>query len=228
MIFFHTLDNKSLEELYKNKSIYCKLSDTYDDIDRNPVLLVDITDDRFFKIKSNMEVEIKSEEILLIIYPVIKDIIYSCNIDIKRSYEFFIKNKDILNKIIENMIRVDTLFKKMYSSIYEGTDLIDRLIDSYNYMPCDIKVRYEMLKDVKKEKLKVLIEKINNKLNTRLSVKRLIDDNILVKGLDSLNSLTLVSKSGKTYEYDLKSNSYKDISKQIICKDKVKELSLKR
>ena len=117
-MFFHTLDNKSLNELYENKSIYCELENTYDDTSKDPIILVDIKDDRFFKIKKEEKVEIKDEEVLLILYPIIKDIIYSCNIAIERSYEFFIKNKDKLNKIIGYMIKEDTLFKKMYPSIY--------------------------------------------------------------------------------------------------------------
>ena len=41
-----------------------------------------------------------------------------------------------------------------------------------------------MLKDVKRKKLEELVEKINNKLNTRLSIRRLIDDKVFVKNLD--------------------------------------------
>ena len=76
--------------------------------------------------------------------------------------------------------------------------------------------------------------KLTNRLNTKLSIRRLIDDKVFVKNIDKEsiiednNYIAIVSKDGKLYKYNKELDQYENTSSEIICKDKVKELSLKR
>ena len=230
-MYFTTLKKLDINRLYENESICCELSYKCDVLNNKDILaLVELDENIYTPFKR----KINKEDIKLIIYPIFLDIIYSCNIDITRSYDFFIKNKTKLNQIVEYKINNNGLLKKIYPSIYETVDLIDRLIEMHNYVSGDIETKYEILKCVKKDQLIELISEINHILKTKLSYKRMVEDEIFVKNLDkkseieNLDNIKLISKDNKLYKFNSETNNYESVDKKSICKEKVKELSFKR
>ena len=161
--------------------------------------------------------EIKKEDVKIILYPLLQDIIYSCNIDIEKNYGFILQHINDIYNIINRRLMRDIGLKKLYPSISESVNLTDILYNNYRSIEgYDINEKYNNLKRIKKERLTDLVEVINLKLNTSLKVDRIIDDNIKVcpygkmkyYNTKQLNDIVLVENNGKVYKYFHKEKAY--------------------
>ena len=118
--------------------------------------------------------KLKHEYVKGIIYPVMQDIIYSC--ELSSDISFILKHMNTINNIIQNKIKTDDKFRKLYPNLKEGKSLTDILEANYfNKKGNNIEEEYEKLKKEKIEVLKSLISDINASLNTNWKVSRLVD-----------------------------------------------------
>lgn len=173
--------------------------------------------------------QIRNNNIKLIIYPILQDILYGCNIDIKEIYEFLEKNVNNIYKffnVVENIYCKEDkeLFKYLYPNNKIGNNLTDYLYNNYNSINGnDIYEKYDHIKNRKRDILRILIQNFNDLFNSNFKLGKILDDEILVIDLENLNKITekqindlLIVKSGNIlYKYDSKEKKYIFENKQI-------------
>ena len=159
--------------------------------------------------------KLKHEYVKGIIYPVVQDIIYSCNLASNLSVLF--NNANVINNIIQNKIKNDDKFRKLYPNLKEGKSLTDILeTNYYNKKGNNIEEEYETLKKEKKELLKSLISDINASLNTNWKISRLVDDKIFVSDIKNIHiykgaqkhDLVLIGDGNDIFKYSHADDSY--------------------
>jgi len=227
------LRNKNLENLFNNDAI--EFETTVKDENTK------ITGFSNFATAANEIIifqRIKGEDIKLIIYPFIQDIIYACNIDIDKCYKSFIENKkeleQLYNDIYNNLGNYKKIFKELYPTYKEGNNLTDLLIKYFDCLPCDtIENKYEYMKRIKKKILEIVIEEFNKRFKTELKINKLVDEKILVKNTnriskkEDINDIILIEQNSKLYKFNPPTNEYISDNDEIITKQKIKELTKK-
>lgn len=170
--------------------------------------------------------KIKREDIRLIIYPLLQDILYSCGID-----EHSIDLITLLESYTYN--KVDILFSELYPSSIVSTNLTDYLIRYYSEIPGDsIESKYRYLKKLKLELLKKVAEDINSNFGTKLEPTRVIDDNVFVSSYQNINQFSkkqtndilIIEKDGMLYSYDNGTRTYISDEDDTISKSMVLSL----
>lgn len=161
--------------------------------------------------------EIKRNDIKLVIYPVLQDILYSCNIDINSNYDFIMKNGKKINKIISDMINDNSFFKLLYPDLKTGIPLTDILEENYSKISGnDIESKYMKLKELKYKELSLLVANINKKLHTNWVVNDLVDNKIIVCNYTNikkytdrqLNDIILIERNNDVYRYSHDEKAY--------------------
>ena len=163
--------------------------------------------------------EIKQEHIKCVIYPLLQDIIYSCNIDINRNIDFIIKNMKTINNVINKKRATDGIFNTLYPSIDSNVSLTDLIEEYFKDKDCiDIENYYRMLKEFKMQELADLVSLLNKKLKTNWQVSRIVDDKVIVCNYGrikqysniQLNDIVLIGKDNRVYKYSNKECAYID------------------
>ncbi len=181
--------------------------------------------------------EVKKENIKLFIFPLLEDIIYSCDIDLVDYSDLFIDNADEFNKFLVDVYKYysagDKFYKALYPGIIDGINLTDYLVANYNQvLGRTLVTKYEALKEQKMKLIINIVDAINNHYHTRFSPKRLVDDKIYVSDYECLprltknevNDLIVISKDDVLYKYDSQALGYIS-GEEVIKKTKVKTLA---
>ena len=156
-----------------------------------------------------------------LIYPIIQDIMYSCNIDIN----YIIKNIDKINEILKDLY---PMYKVLYPNGKNGVNLTDLLVEKYEKLKGEtIEEKYVMLKNYKADILSKIVKELNDVLHSNFTVNRLVDDKIIVSSYDNLNMLSekqrydliIIEKDGKLYSYSCDNSKYSSEEETITRKD---------
>ena len=180
---------------------------------------------------------IPKEDIKLILYPFMQDIIYTCNIDMDKSYEFTKEHeqelKEIYNNLYNQLGNYSKIFKELYPTYEKGNNLTELLIKYYDCLPCDtIENKYEYMKHIKRKILEKAIEEINKKLNQNLKIYELVDEKVLVKNINRIgkkenkviNDIIILEKDGRLYRFNPSTSEYISEEQKTIKKQKIKNL----
>ena len=169
--------------------------------------------------------EIKREDIKLIIYPIIQDILYSCNVDINRKLDFIRKNCAKINKTITEMLKNYPDLCILYPSIDSGIPLTDILEERYIIVNGNtIEKKYEKLKEYKRKLLILLVKELNATLKTNWQVTRLVDDKVIACSYNNAkkyskkqqHDIILIEKDQEVYKYSHEESAYVSKNKQKI------------
>ena len=154
--------------------------------------------------------EIKNDDIKLIIYPLLQDVIYSCDVKLNKEYKFIIENIERINQILNRMIKEEKGFSILYPDICSANSLTDILKENYSDINGDdIETKYILLKKFKKEELEKLVSSINSELGTNWIVKDLVDDRVIACSYSNIkkytkrqyNDIVLLENNNKVYKY---------------------------
>ena len=232
------LRNNKLSEYFDNDAVMCeKLNMDLPNYD----ISYDVNKDSNYKTKVNgfSNFATNSSELLIygiidkdkieyVVYPLLQDILYSCNrIAISNTKNII----DDLNKYLNSLYGyLDSFYKELYPDITKGANLTDYLINNYNnILGNSIEEKYCNLKSKKLELLNIICNLLNKKFNLDLNPIRLIDDNILVSSYNNinnisdkqLNDLILIEDNGILYSYDNTTKKYMALnSSQSFIKEK--------
>lgn len=183
---------------------------------------------------------IKKNEIKFICYPLVQDIFYGCNIDIQKCLNYISKNSKEINDFLystRNLLSLEEieLFDYLYPNIESGNNLIDYLYDNYDNIDGDnIYNKYEQLKNIKKDILNKIIVEFNKKFNANLSLKKLVDDEVLVLDMElpieiskkQIYDVLIIKHDNVLYKYDPATKNY-SYEKMTINKQLIKQLTKK-
>lgn len=172
--------------------------------------------------------KISRNQVELILYPILQDLIYSWRIDDEKAVDFIKSNYVAIMYILKKEYdKMDDFEKALYHNVTGGITLIDYLFNHYNEIEGDdIHDKYHALKMKKLHLLERLTNEISF-LKPGLKVCGLIDDQLLVskyyeisdefssRGETAVNDLLLVEKDNRIYKYENESHKYvsKDGSK---------------
>ena len=172
---------------------------------------------------------IDRKSIEFVLYPLLQDILYSCNKTVNNNTKNYIKD---FYKYLDSLYNeMNELYAELYPSIYEGVNLTDYLINNYNSIPGNtIEEKYTNLKNKKLELLKQICIKLNQRFNLDLKPTRLVDDKIYVSSNISnisvkvLNDLILIEDNGILYSFDTSTGKYSNITSSISFKRDKKKI----
>ncbi len=239
------LSNNNLFNLFENNIISneSSLSLCYDPKEKKLINATKIPGFSNFA-KESYEVliykEINKDDIKLVIYPALQDILYSCGVRVGNCYEYIKENIDTLNRIIKENIMKDTFLRYLYPSLTDSNNLTDLLYEKYNLIiGNNIEEKYENIKHNKRIKLQKIVDEINKELKSNLKVQRIVDDRILVKTIENkyrfkneikrkINDIILVEIDKEIYKYNHANYNYINSKNNSVSKEKVKELLVRK
>ena len=191
---------------------------------------------------------IHKSNIKIILYPILADILYTCNYDFDNNIDYLVAKKEslefvfksfymITNPVYNNKRYLYDLYCELYPSLETGNNLTDYLVKHYNSIPGnDIETKYKELMKQKYELLNEIINAINIYCNINLKAVDLVDKKVLVKKYQNiqyissklLNDVILIEHNNKIYQYNHNNHSYLDNDNNAITKGDALKLIRKR
>ena len=160
---------------------------------------------------------IGSDDIALIIPPIVQDIIYGCNYKIKDIEECKVLC-NLIKELYYELSKNNPFLQVLYPTYDEGINLTDYLYNYYdNIKGSTIEEKYHTLK---REKIMIL-SYISSMLN--MNFTRLVDEKVLALSSSKTDyikdtriyDVVLIEKAGSLYRYNHKTNHYVNEKKLI-------------
>lgn len=178
--------------------------------------------------------QIKKEDIKFIVYPLLQDIFYGCNVNMDKCNAYLEQNKMTMDIFLKSLYYLFTgpsrvFFNYLYPSYTTGNNLTDYLYDNFEKIPgSNIYEKYNYLKAWKKELLKCVIAKFNVHFKSDIKLTKLVDDDLLVYDMNNpivinkkqVNDVLIIKSGDNLYRYNHINKKYaydkKEISKKEI------------